>query len=143
MAKRYNSHITYVLSIDNGKQIYVGSHNGNRTYTTTGIISQSGNPLQKIAVETKNWTDYYNRVSLAYLYEFEDEESALQKEQELLDLLFTILPKERILNRSRKANQPSSNYRYDHDEEWKQKYSESMKKPKSMNSLRAKRGTAV
>lgn len=138
--KKYNSHLVYVLSIDDGEQFYVGSHNGNRTYTETGILSQSGNPLQKEACKNHSWDQYYLRVKLESVEQYETEEDALRREQELLDSMFNVLPKERILNKTKFGNHTSSKYCYEHDDDWKERYAEAMRKPKACSTERMGRG---
>lgn len=129
--KRYNSHLVYILSIDDGKQFYCGSHNGNRTYTETGILSQSGNPLQKIACKNRDWDSYYNRVELIRVEQFNSEEEALKREQEILDNMFYMLPRGMILNKRPKGNRSHKTYSYEHSDAWKANYSSVMQKPKS------------
>lgn len=126
----YKTHLTYILSIDNGNQYYIGSHNGNRTYTEYGILSQSGNPLQKEACKTHDWGRYYERVKLISVEQHNSEEDALLREQELLNQYAEQYPREKILNKYLKSNSPSHYYKYDHNTEWKQKYSQAMKHPK-------------
>lgn len=134
--KKYQSHLVYTLSIDNGKQFYVGSHNGNREYTEYGILSQSGNLIRKETLVTHDWNSYYSRVKLIRVEQFDNEEDALKREQELLDEMFFMLPKDRILNVRKCRNKPSELYTYDHDYNWKQKYSEAMKHPKECSTER-------
>jgi hypothetical protein len=134
--KKYNTHLVYVLSIDDGEKFYVGSHNGNRTYTEVGILSQSGNPLQKEACRTRNWDAYYTRVKLESVEQYETEEEALRREQELLDSMFNVLPKEMILNKTKFGNHVSSKYAYIHDDDWKERYAEVMRKPKACSTER-------
>lgn len=134
--KKYQSHLVYTLSIDNGKQFYVGSHNGNREYTEYGILSQSGNPIRKETLVTHDWNSYYSRVKLVRVEQFDNEEDALNREQELLDEMFFMLPKDKILNVRKCRNKHSELYTYDHDYNWKQKYSEAMKHPKECSTER-------
>lgn len=134
----YKTHLTYILSIDNGNQYYIGSHNGNRTYTEYGILSQSGNPLQKEACKTHNWDLYYERVKLLEVEQHSSEEDALIREQELLDLYAKQYPREKILNKQLKSNKPSHQYSYKHDDSWKQRYSLAMRHPKSTTKRRCK-----
>lgn len=137
MAKaKYHSHLVYTLSIDNGQQYYVGSHNGNRDYTEYAILSQSGNILQRETVKTHNWDEYYSRVKLVDVEQFTTEEDALTREQELIDKLFLEFPKERILNVRSKGNFESGHYSYDHDDSWKLKFSSSIKHPKACSTKR-------
>ena len=138
--KHFATHCVYILQDTQENQFYVGSHNAKRHhYTETGILSQSGNPLQKIAVQTKNWNSYYDRVKLLYVIQCDSEETALGIEQQLINLMFILFPAERIMNKRRTANNPSHYYSYPHTAEWKKNYSEVMRKPKSVNSLKGKR----
>lgn len=132
----FNTHLVYVLSIDDGEQYYVGSHNGARTYTPTGILSQSGNTLQKEACKTHNWDAYYSRVKLEKVEQFNTQEEALAREQELLTAMFNVLPKEMILNKTERGNHISSKYAYTHDDDWKERYSAVMRKPKACSTER-------
>lgn len=132
--KHYKTHLVYVLSIDNGDMFYIGSHNGNREYTEYGILSQSGNILQREAVKTRDWDTYYSRVKLFSVEEYDTQEEALEREQELITMMFETLSEEHILNRGKTCNKPSHQYSYKHDEEWKTRYSRSMRKPKSSSS---------
>ena len=138
---KFKSHITYVLNIDNGRQFYIGSHNGNRDYTEYGILSQSGNPLQRAAVITHDWNSYYDRVKLHKVEQFETEEQALAREQELINQYMTLLPRDMVMNKTGRGNLLSSKYAYNHNAEWRDKHSAVMNKPKSLNSLRAKKSS--
>lgn len=138
MAKRYATHLVYVLQ-DKENRFYIGSHNANRNYTEIGILSQSGNPLQKIACTTHDWDSYYNTVKLLHVIQCDSESEALLLEQQLIDLFFNLFPSDRIMNKRRKANMESHNYRYEHTEEWRESHSQKLQKPKSFTSLRGKK----
>lgn len=140
---KYGTHLTYILSIDNGNQFYIGSHNGNRTYTECAILHQSGNSLQKEACKTHNWDQYYERVKLIEVEQHNSEEEALRREQELLDSYAKQYPREKILNQQLKSNKPSHQYTYKHDDEWKKKYSLAMRHPKATTKRRYKKHEEV
>lgn len=140
MAKHFATHLVYVLYDTQEDKYYIGSHNANRKqYTEIGILSQSGNPLQKIAVKTHDWDSYYNRVKLLHVIQCTDEEVALGMEQQLINLFFIIFPKEKMLNKTMTANKPSHQYSYEHTEEWKSDYASKLRKPKAYTSLRGKK----
>ena len=133
---KYKSHIVYVLNIDDGSAFYVGSHNGAREYSETAILSQSGNILQKQACLTHNWDEYYSRVKLEKVEQFNTQEDALKREQELITSMFEVLKPEQILNKSKRCNMHSSKYSYEHDAKWKEHYAEVMRKPKQTSTSR-------
>ena len=143
LKKHYKTHNVYTLIIDEGKETqsyYTGSHNSpNKVYTPIGILAQSGNKLRDLATKTHNWNEYYNRVRLLNVEEFETEEEALSREQELLNEMFETLPKEQILNKRRNGNLPIQNYQFDHNENWRNSHSQKLQKPKSVNSLKGRK----
>lgn len=141
MAKKlYHTHLVYILQEkENNHRFYIGSHNANRRYTEVGILSQSGNIYQRQACLSHDWDKYYNTVSLVHVIECNSESEALLLEQQLIDLFFSIFPEKQIMNKRRKANLPSHNYRYEHTDSWKESHSQKLQKPKAFTSLRGKK----
>ena len=138
--KHFATHCVYILHDTQENRFYVGSHNSKRHhYTPIGILSQSGNPLQRRATENHDWDSYYQRVKLLHVIECTDEEVALGMEQQLINLMFILLPEERIMNKYKTANKPRQQYTYPHTDEWKENYSAKMRKPKAYTSLRGKK----